>query len=156
MQYVPFNRVSLGLVMTFGIWLKSERDRRGWTQRVLADRAGISSAMVARIEKDSVGYSMDMVTRIAEALSEGADPASTSLVIRDAKLAAAGVEMPEMERIISDDDEWEVVKAYRGVETRMQKSIKELLISAVEVTGDEPKEELVYGRGPIKGHKPLE
>jgi transcriptional regulator with XRE-family HTH domain len=91
MQILPINRVSPGLMMTFGTWLKTERNKRGWTQRLLADKAGISSAMVARLEKNNVGHSPDMVKRLVEALSENTTLEGRAGILRSAKIASAGL-----------------------------------------------------------------
>lgn len=53
---------------TFGDWLKTTRERRGLSQRALATKAGISSAMISRSESGDVGASPEMVESLADAL----------------------------------------------------------------------------------------
>lgn len=88
----------------FGHWLKQERERRGWSQRLLADKAGISSAMVTRLESGKVGHSPDMVQRLVAALTEGYDEENRDRVDREARAASAGLEeaplSPEAERFL--------------------------------------------------------
>lgn len=55
----------------FGRSVRLLRLRRGWTQRQLAERAGITGPGVSRIEKGANGSNLATAWRIAEAL--GAD-----------------------------------------------------------------------------------
>lgn len=92
MQITSVGRLSPIIMMTFGTWLKQEREARGWSQRLLAEKAEISSAMVARLEKDSVGHSPDMISRLAGALTgTDASEATKARIARDARAASAGL-----------------------------------------------------------------
>jgi len=53
--------------------LKRQRTRRALTQAELADRAGVTTATVARIERDEIEPRMTTLRKLAEAL--GVDPA---------------------------------------------------------------------------------
>ena len=57
----------------FGGLVKAHRARMGLTQEALAERAGISTDMVSKIEGGNSGARFGVITRLAEAL--GVDPA---------------------------------------------------------------------------------
>jgi transcriptional regulator with XRE-family HTH domain len=57
----------------FGGLVKAHRVRLGLTQEALADRAGISTDMVSKIEGGTSGARFGVITRLAEALA--VDPA---------------------------------------------------------------------------------
>jgi transcriptional regulator with XRE-family HTH domain len=57
----------------FGRLVKAHRVRLGLTQEALAERAGISTDMVSKIEGGNSGARFGVITHIAEAL--GVDPA---------------------------------------------------------------------------------
>lgn len=52
----------------FGRWVKEERERRGMSGRQLAERAGVSSSTVSRVEGEGMNLSADKVKQIAAAL----------------------------------------------------------------------------------------
>lgn len=52
----------------FGDWLADHRQKRGYTVRGLAERAGISHATVSKIEDGIVGARSEMVQKLAGAL----------------------------------------------------------------------------------------
>jgi transcriptional regulator with XRE-family HTH domain len=57
----------------FGEWLRTCREKRGWSQRQTAGRAACSSAYVSRLESDRDGHrrpSVELVVRFADALRE--------------------------------------------------------------------------------------
>ena len=58
---------------SMGQRITSLREDRGWTQKELADRAGISSAFVSDVENDKRNPSTDVLLRIAEALGASMD-----------------------------------------------------------------------------------
>jgi transcriptional regulator with XRE-family HTH domain len=60
-------------VVYIGERLKRQRTRRALTQEQLALRAGVSTATVARIERDEIEPRMTTLGKLAEAL--GVDPA---------------------------------------------------------------------------------
>lgn len=49
------------------------RDRKGWTQKELAQRAGISAAFLSEIENDRRGIGADALLEIADALGASLD-----------------------------------------------------------------------------------
>lgn len=51
-------------------WISQEKDRRGWSYRELARRAGISQSLVSRTVSGEVPPSADFCIRIAQALGE--------------------------------------------------------------------------------------
>ncbi len=57
----------------FGNLVAAHRRRLGWTQRKLAETAGLSDDMVARIEIGGTGVSFDTIEKLASALE--VDPA---------------------------------------------------------------------------------
>ena len=58
-----------GVRAMFGSLIKTERERRGWSQEHLAELVGVSRVQVSRIESgDQVG-SIDTLTRIARELA---------------------------------------------------------------------------------------
>lgn len=56
------------LASNFGERVRLARQLKGWTQVVLAESAGVSSNYVARLEHGELGASLEVATRIAEAL----------------------------------------------------------------------------------------
>lgn len=62
-----------GLRATFGGLLKAHRIRRGLTQEALAERAGISTDMISKIESGNSGARFGVIEKLAEALQ--IDPA---------------------------------------------------------------------------------
>jgi transcriptional regulator with XRE-family HTH domain len=63
----------LATMVHIGERLKRQRTRRALTQAELADRAGVTTATVARIERDEIEPRMTTLRKLAEAL--GVDPA---------------------------------------------------------------------------------
>lgn len=57
----------------FGRLVAAHRRRLGWTQEVLAERAGVSVDMIAKIEVGATGARFPTIDRLAAALS--VDPA---------------------------------------------------------------------------------
>jgi XRE family transcriptional regulator, fatty acid utilization regulator len=60
-------------VVHIGDKLKRYRTRRALTQAQLAERAGVTTATVARIERDEIEPRMTTLRKLAQAL--GVDPA---------------------------------------------------------------------------------
>jgi len=60
-------------VVHIGEKLKRQRTRRALTQAALADRAGVTTATVARIERDEIEPRMTTLRKLAQALE--VDPA---------------------------------------------------------------------------------
>ena len=146
-----------GVSASFGIWLREAREKRGLTALALAEKSGYSHVTIHNIEHGKKGVKRETVEALATALAGDNATENALLRLRNEALLAAGFapESLEPERIVSDE-EWELVQAFRGLDGPIKRNFKGFLLSAVEVTGDEPKDELVYGRGPIKGQKPLE
>jgi transcriptional regulator with XRE-family HTH domain len=61
------------MVVHIGDKLKRQRTRRALTQAQLAERAGVSTATVARIERNEIEPRMTTLSKLAQAL--GVDPA---------------------------------------------------------------------------------
>jgi transcriptional regulator with XRE-family HTH domain len=115
--------------MSFGEWLKAERQKRSWTLEMMADKADTTHASISRLESGRAGASQKMVTRIAEALAgENALPETVERLRKEGLAALVGLE-PEMERVI-DDEEWEVIQAYRGLESGIKRNFRGFLLSA--------------------------
>ena len=79
----------------FGDWLKSARKNRGMTQREVARLAGLSSAMVTRLESGDVGHTAATIEKIVNALASTPEEAST--LLQEAKAASAGLSIPSAE-----------------------------------------------------------
>jgi transcriptional regulator with XRE-family HTH domain len=134
-----------------GEWIKQKRLENKLSLRELADLAGIAHSSLDKAERG--GGVRDSTLKLLVGALAGPEASSEEAeqLLLEARRVKAGLgPSPEMERII-DDEEWEVIQAYRGLEGGIKRNFRGFLLSAQEVTGDEPKEELVYGRGP---HKP--
>lgn len=57
-----------GIVKRFGIRLREARTSRGMSQATLAERAGLTSSYLGRLERGLSSPGIDMVERLAEAL----------------------------------------------------------------------------------------
>ena len=114
--------------MTFGQWIKSERERRGLTQRALAARAEVSAGMVGRLETGSVGYSQAMVIQIAEALA-GPDATDDDIesLRREALAASVGLGQEIVRHPTDDAEFWD---AYEGAPQEDRELAKQLLMRA--------------------------
>lgn len=56
--------------VSLGEYVRSERERRKWTLRQLAEYSGVSFSMIAKIETGSVrDYSLETVDKIAKGLN---------------------------------------------------------------------------------------
>jgi len=51
-----------------GMRLKRLREKRGWTQQVLAEKVGVARVTIARIEIGNRRPSLELVERLAKAL----------------------------------------------------------------------------------------
>jgi transcriptional regulator with XRE-family HTH domain len=137
--------------VNFGDWLKATRQKKGMSLRALAEAAGVSHVSVDKAERGGGVRDSTLELLVGALAGPDASPEEAQELLLEARRVRAGLgPSPEMERII-DDEEWEVIQAYRGLEGGIKRNFRGFLLSAQEVTGDEPKEELVYGRGP---HKP--
>lgn len=58
---------------TLGTRIAQMRDERGWYQKKLAERAGLSAAFLSEIENDKRNPSTDVLLRISEALGASLD-----------------------------------------------------------------------------------
>lgn len=138
-----------------GSFFRREREERGLTLEEVGSRMDITHTTVQRYETGKRTLDYSVALQMADAIGISRRKVTEAWITANGgdRSLVAGLDVldQEIERIVSDE-EWELVQAYRGVEPRMKRSFKDLLVSAVEVTGDEPKEELVFGRGP---HKPL-
>ena len=56
------------IVKRVGRNIKRQRQERGWTQQVLADRVGTSRFYVAQLEAGAKQCSLEMLDRVAKAL----------------------------------------------------------------------------------------
>jgi transcriptional regulator with XRE-family HTH domain len=70
------------------------RRRKGWTQRQLADRSGVSHISIARIERGQIPFvSVDVISRLADALDVSLDQITGRVV--DEELEPASVAVAE-------------------------------------------------------------
>ena len=58
----------MSIVKRVGRNIKRVRTRQGWTQQVLAERAGTTRFYVAQLEAGSKQCSLEMLERVAKAL----------------------------------------------------------------------------------------
>lgn len=52
----------------FGTYVKRYRKEKGWTQSVLAEQADISLDMISRLERGTIGPSMETIATLSEVL----------------------------------------------------------------------------------------
>jgi transcriptional regulator with XRE-family HTH domain len=78
---------------SFSEWVKTERDRRGWTQQVLADQADTTKATISRYETgERTPHEESTLHRIADALAgPDADEETRARLRSEARAAAAGL-----------------------------------------------------------------
>jgi transcriptional regulator with XRE-family HTH domain len=134
-----------------GEWIKQKRLENKLSLRELADLAGIAHSSLDKAERGGGVRDSTLKLLVGALAGSDASPEEAEQLLLEARRVKAGLgPAPEIERVI-DDEEWEVIQAYRGLEGGIKRNFRGFLLSAQEVTGDEPKEELVYGRGP---HKP--
>ncbi len=127
--------------MNFGEWLKAERQKRGWTLEMMADKADTTHASISRLESGRAGASQKMVARIAEALAgEDALPETVERLRKEGLAALVGLE-PEIEREPWHEDTLEVAHFYNGIaDPRMRERVKRIMMSAVEIFEEEPED----------------
>jgi transcriptional regulator with XRE-family HTH domain len=70
-----------------GVWLRAERQRRGWSLDVLAQRSGVSRAMISKIERSETSPTAALLGRLSGALGM---TLSTLLAQADPPAAASG------------------------------------------------------------------
>ena len=63
-----------------GAKIEGERDRRGWSLRDLADRAGVSRAMISKIEHGQVSATAALLGRLAAAFDLSLSQLMLSLI----------------------------------------------------------------------------
>lgn len=119
----------------------------------LAKKAGISHVTVSTVESGKASPSKKMVIKLAAALEVDPLPGLDAL-----SADALGIGRSEIERIPDEEYLQESIMAYSGPNPILNaaaataRSMKELFDNAgPALTGDEPTEVLVYGRGPRKG-----
>jgi transcriptional regulator with XRE-family HTH domain len=73
------------MAATFGGRVRFERQRKQWTQQMLADACGLTSDEIARLEGDDTEFSLGVAVSMAaalnialEQLTEAPDPARTT------------------------------------------------------------------------------
>jgi len=80
LQFAPVT-----LVRGFGLAVRQQRDARGWSQEVLADRAGLNRSYVGEIERGEVTVSLATAAKLAVAF----EIAPSVLVKRSEAIAVA-------------------------------------------------------------------
>ena len=144
--------VNLMGATNFGEWLKKERLAKNLSGRDLAEIADTTHASVSRFETGDRNPSRRMATQLAQAL--GADPREAlEALMAD---TPGYSELPEPERIPDEEELLAGIQAYTGDHPVLMsaKAFQKALADARargNVTGEEPEEELVYGRSPAKG-----
>lgn len=126
----------------FGQWLKHEREKRGMTQTVLAERAGTTSATLSRIEAGSRGHSRRLVIEIANALSADvnsaliaggftpmSEPMPPQHLVKNLRDLAAQIETGvshELTREYDPSDE-PVIHSYTGLKPTNKEAVKAII-----------------------------
>jgi transcriptional regulator with XRE-family HTH domain len=113
----------------FGEWLKVARERRGLSQQLLGDYAGLARMSVWRFENGDRTPSRKYIEALARALApDGASEEEIERIVADGLLAAGflpspGASLPEIERlpdetilaqIESYDGENETLRGFKG------------------------------------------
>ena len=69
--------------MKFGEYLKSQRDARGWTQPMAADKIGIEQSYLSKLETGKASPSEDMFERLVSAYQIDVDELATLVSLSD-------------------------------------------------------------------------
>ncbi len=118
------------IMATFGDWLRSKRAARGLSQRALADRSGLSAAMVARLESDTVGFSQDTLRMLAEGLLH--DGGDIDALYREVRAASVGL-IDDMAHQLPGEQE--VVAAYRSADEPEREQILRVVRALLGASG---------------------
>lgn len=71
--------------------IRRARQSHGWTQAVLAERAGLSPNYIARLERGELGASLFVATKICDALDVSIDSLmNSSDIVRSGKRRVVG------------------------------------------------------------------
>lgn len=160
MTYTPancaglvFNSMETSSKNHFAKWLRETREARGLSMNELSKKAGVSHVTVSTLESGKASSSKKMVIKLAAALEVDPLPGLDAL-----SADALGRDEPEIIREPDEEYLQESIMAYSGPNPILNaaaataRSMKELFDRAgPALTGEEPTEELVYGRGPRKG-----
>lgn len=137
--------------LPFNKWLRVKRGEKGLTQGAFGKMVGIDQSGISRLENGIGNLEVETVTAIGKALGD------VDGALYAAKISAEGA-LPEIEREPDEEYLQESIMAYSGPNPILSaaaataRSMKELFDNAgPALTGKEPKEELVRGRGPRKG-----
>lgn len=104
------------LLVTFGEWLKKQRDERGWTQDVLAAYSDVTKASISRIEQGIQGPRPKTLALLVRGLvRDSEDPDAYESLMREARKASAGIVADDLERI-PDEEREEWAGFYEGLE----------------------------------------
>lgn len=114
----------------FGDWLEVARQKRGMSQRMLATRAGVSSAMVSKIESGS-GLSLDMARKLAAALDIPRAEAERAWAAGNLDTGA----LPEIVRI-PDLSYLQESEDYRGLPEAAREYAEEAFMDGLETLRD--------------------
>lgn len=111
----------------FGAWLKEEREKRGWTQQIIADRAEVTKTTIWRFETDARDPARETAERIGRALATDDSTDDNVRMLVDRALFAAGF-VPSGQVVRSFDPEdpmLEVLDAADGLSLDFKKSMAE-------------------------------
>lgn len=117
----------------FGKWLEAELKRRGWSQRELERRAGVSSAMISLVIKGDRIAADDFINKIAGPLGQ----TPTDLM----RLAGRLPELPE-----ADAATLRLIELIRGLPARQRQEVEqfvEFLLSKKEGEAPDVEQELL-------------
>jgi transcriptional regulator with XRE-family HTH domain len=141
-----------GHMGNFGDWVKLKRKEQGITLKELDALTGVSYGAISDWERGRRTPHRDTAVRVAEALRSDPREALEALMADTPGLDP----LPEIERIPDEDEILAGIQAYTGDNpTIMAAKAFQMALEAAKargnVTGEEPEDELVYGRGSAKG-----
>jgi transcriptional regulator with XRE-family HTH domain len=121
----------------FGLWLKQQRTRRGWSQRAFAARAQVTHASISRFEGGERHPSRDMARLLADTLAEGLGDEIAAQLRRAAWLTAGYApdedipQSPEEAEALTPSITYEpdpelsiIIEGYHGLDPAMQETAR--------------------------------
>jgi plasmid maintenance system antidote protein VapI len=118
---------------TLGSRIASLRDHRGWIQKQLADKAGISVTFLSEIENDKRKVSAEVLLRIAAALGTSLDYLMKGAISNSSSLPEEPNTIPSELAAVAEEHGWsykdtvDLLQAHRAVvarRTRTGESVK--------------------------------
>lgn len=157
--YAPATVGGMFMSEPFGEFLRREREESGLTLQEVAGRLDMSHATIQRYETGKRDVDFPVALQIADALGIPRRRATEAWILsHGGDKTLLPTSLPEIEREPDEEYLQESIMAYNGpnpilsASAATARSMKQLFDNAgPELTGDEPKEVIVRGRGPRKG-----